>query len=65
MPLFTYHCEACNTRLERLCPQPREQVRCPQCGRAARRAYRPCGFVLKGRGFHVTDYGRYAARKTN
>ncbi|MCH8838760.1 MAG: zinc ribbon domain-containing protein [Candidatus Marinimicrobia bacterium] len=63
MPLYTYHCEACNTRFERLCPKSREQVRCPQCGRAAKRVFRPCGFILKGRGYHVTDYGHFGSRK--
>jgi putative FmdB family regulatory protein len=65
MPLFTYHCKTCNTHFERLCPDSREQVCCPQCGRAAKRVYQTSHFVLKGRGFHATDYGRYAARKTN
>jgi len=64
MPLFTYHCKTCNTRLERLCPESREQVRCPQCDRAAKRVYRSSGFVLKGSGFHATDYSRFGSRKS-
>ena len=64
MPLYTYHCKTCNTRFERLCHESQEQVRCPQCGRAAKRVYRPIRFVLKGRGFHATDYGPRGARKS-
>ncbi len=63
MPLFTYLCKACNTRFERLCPDTREQVCCSQCGRAARRVYRPSRFILTGQGFHATDYSRFDSMK--
>ena len=62
MPLFTFQCKTCLTRFERLCSDYREQMRCPQCSRAAKRVYRPSRFVLKGSGFHSTDYGRFGPR---
>lgn len=63
MPVYSFHCKVCKIRFERLCPDTREQPSCPQCGRAAKRVYRSCQFILKGRGFHATDYGPRGSRK--
>ena len=65
MPIYTYHCKTCNTRFERLCSDYREQLRCPQCSRAAKRVFRPSRFVFKGSGFHSTDYGKFGPRSTS
>ncbi len=63
MPLYTFYCQTCNTHLERLRPHDdQEPQRCPTCGGALRRVYRPSRFVLKGSGFHSTDYGRFGPR---
>lgn len=41
------------------------EVPCPECGEtAARQITGGSGFLLKGSGFYLTDYGKNAHRKT-
>lgn len=37
MPIFEYHCEACDRRFERIIRKPDNEVPCPECGRMANR----------------------------
>ncbi len=57
MPVYEYHCEPCNCRFEQYREvNQRAACRCPKCGKAARKTFRPVGIIFKGSGFHVTDY---------
>jgi len=37
MPIFEYHCEACDHRFERIVRKADNEEPCPECGRMARR----------------------------
>ncbi len=58
MPVYTYQCESCGVRFERLQgfnDQP--LTRCPECNKKAlRKVYTPVGIVFKGSGFYATDH---------
>jgi putative FmdB family regulatory protein len=58
MPVYTYRCENCGVRFERL--QGFDDpilTRCPECNKKAlRKVYTPVGIVFKGSGFYSTDH---------
>jgi putative FmdB family regulatory protein len=58
MPTYDYRCGRCGFEFEkfqRITDPPR--ARCPRCkGAAERRITGGAGFLLKGEGFHGTDY---------
>lgn len=57
MPLYTYRCSSCQTRLERrqrFDEAPLE--RCPDCGGRLTRLIQPVGIIFKGSGFYSTDH---------
>ncbi|MFC1583868.1 FmdB family zinc ribbon protein [Candidatus Neomarinimicrobiota bacterium] len=63
MPLYTFYCQTCDIHLERLCPPDKQEPqRCSTCGGTLRRVYHPSQIMLKGSGFHSTDYGRFGPR---
>jgi len=59
MPLYEYHCKACDNHFERI-----ERVSaltdgvCPSCGGAARRLLGAPALKFKGSGWYVNDYGK-------
>ena len=58
MPVYTYRCENCGVRFERLqgFDEP-TLTRCPECNKKAlRKVYTPVGIVFKGSGFYSTDH---------
>jgi len=58
MPVYTYRCENCGVRFERL-QGFNDQVltRCPECNKKSlRKVYTPVGIVFKGSGFYSTDH---------
>lgn len=57
MPAYDYRCAACEETFE-VVRQASEtaEVPCPTCGTVAKRVFTPVGVVLKGSGFHNTDY---------
>lgn len=58
MPVYTYRCENCGVRFERL-QSYNEPVltRCPECNKKSlRKVYTPVGIVFKGSGFYSTDH---------
>src|SRR5512147_2546053 len=71
MPVYTYRCENCGVRFERLqsfSDQP--LTRCPECNKKAlRKVYTPVGIVFKGSGFYATDHrspsGSSSSRSTS
>jgi putative FmdB family regulatory protein len=58
MPVYTYRCENCGIRFERL--QGFDDpvlTRCPECNKKTlRKVYTPVGIVFKGSGFYSTDH---------
>jgi putative FmdB family regulatory protein len=58
MPTYAYRCRRCGRefeKLQKITDPPR--ARCPFCkGSAERRITGGGGFLLKGGGFHATDY---------
>ncbi|OGO61977.1 MAG: FmdB family transcriptional regulator [Chloroflexi bacterium RBG_19FT_COMBO_49_13] len=58
MPVYTYLCESCGVRFERLQGfNDPVLTRCPECNKKAlRKVYTPVGIVFKGSGFYSTDH---------
>ena len=59
MPIYEYHCDACNTVFEewrRHADDVMEEP-CPKCHKTAHRLISNTSFVLKGGGWYVTEYG--------
>lgn len=58
MPVYTYRCENCGVRFERLQGfNDPVLTRCPECNKKAlRKVYTPVGIVFKGSGFYATDH---------
>ena len=59
MPTYEYECTRCGHTLERFQNMTDRPLKtCPECGGALRRLIGPgSGIILKGSGFHATDYG--------
>lgn len=56
MPLYTYRCEKCGLRFDRMQSfSAGPLTRCPECGGHVRRLIQPAGIVFKGSGWYVTD----------
>ena len=65
MPTYDYRCEACEHTLElfqKITESPKKK--CPACkkSRLKRLIGGGAGFLFKGSGFYLTDYGRNAHR---
>jgi putative FmdB family regulatory protein len=58
MPVYTYQCENCGVRFERLQGFNDPMLsRCPECNKKSlRKVYTPVGIVFKGSGFYATDH---------
>lgn len=58
MPVYTYQCENCGVRFERLQGfNDPILTRCPECNKKSlRKVYTPVGIVFKGSGFYSTDH---------
>ena len=57
MPTYSYICEQCGHRFEKLQEINAERDReCPRCGGNTRRLIGRVGFIMKGSGFHTTDH---------
>ncbi|TAK11360.1 MAG: zinc ribbon domain-containing protein [Anaerolineae bacterium] len=68
MPVYTYHCDACNHEFDRqqsFSDTPLKK--CPQCGKVQlHKVYKPAQVVFKGSGYYVTDSrGRSATLASN
>lgn len=62
MPTYEYECEACGHHFEAFQGMSDAPLRdCPKCQRPVHRLVSGGGgFILKGRGFHATDYPKGA-----
>jgi putative FmdB family regulatory protein len=57
LPIYTYHCQACENVLEKRQSFSEDPLTtCLQCGGALRKVLHPVGIVFKGSGFYNTDY---------
>lgn len=58
MPIYEYHCQACNHQLEALQKMSDAELRdCPQCGAAQlQKLISASAFRLKGGGWYETDF---------
>jgi len=56
MPIYSYKCENCGTRFERMQKfTDKPLTRCPECRGQVRRLIQPAGIVFKGSGWYITD----------
>lgn len=57
MPTYVYRCKKCGTEIEVVQSMSDPPLkRCRTCRGALKRVFQPVGIVLKGPGFHKTDY---------
>jgi putative FmdB family regulatory protein len=67
MPTYEYRCPEGHQfeRFYRKISDAAPELACPECGKlAVRQLSGGAGFVFKGSGFYLTDYGKNAHRKT-
>lgn len=65
MPTYTYRCQKCGHEFERFQSMSDEPVkRCEKCRSKVQRVFHPVGIVLKGPGFHKTDYRSSSKKST-
>lgn len=56
MPVYTYECEKCGLRFDRMQKfSDKPLTRCPECRGHVRRLIQPAGIVFKGSGWYITD----------
>lgn len=66
MPTYTYRCQKCGHEFERFQSMSDDPVkRCEQCRGKVQRVFHPVGIVLKGPGFHKTDYRSSSKKSTS
>ena len=60
MPLYEFRCERCGGYTDRIQRHDDKAPTC--CGQPMTRIVTaPAGFIFKGEGFHVNDYGKGSA----
>ncbi len=66
MPTYTYVCDNCGNEVEAFQSMSDEPLKkCPKCKKMKlRRTFHPVGIVLKGSGFHKTDYRSSSKKST-
>jgi putative FmdB family regulatory protein len=56
MPIYSYRCEKCGTRFDRMQKfTDKPLTRCPECRGQVKRLIQPAGIVFKGSGWYITD----------
>jgi putative FmdB family regulatory protein len=56
MPIYSYKCEKCGTRFDRMQKfTDKPLTRCPECRGQVKRLIQPAGIVFKGSGWYITD----------
>jgi len=57
MPIYEYECKKCKTKLEFIQSINDEPIKtCPECGGELVKLISNSSFILKGKGWYVTDY---------
>jgi putative FmdB family regulatory protein len=65
MPIYEYRCRN-GHEFEVFQSMSEEPVsKCPECGAAVERVFRPVAVHFKGSGFYTTDYARRGASKAS
>ncbi|MBT3423832.1 MAG: hypothetical protein HN921_09140 [Bacteroidetes bacterium] len=59
MPIYSFNCPKCGLAVNKVSQVRDNPPVCPFCRLEMDRQIKPCGFVLKGSGFHGTDYTHY------
>lgn len=58
MPTYTYRCQTCHNRFDRLQKiSDAPMTTCPKCQGTVQRIPYPVGLLFQGAGFYCTDYG--------
>ncbi|RPJ80029.1 MAG: zinc ribbon domain-containing protein [Deltaproteobacteria bacterium] len=55
MPVYEFECPE-GTVSERLVKMDTKQIKCPKCGKTAKKIISQCGFELKGGGWYADGY---------
>ena len=63
MPVYSYVCELCGYTVKRLFPIVHHPPECGNCEILMKREINSAGFILKGSGFHNTDYTHLGPKK--
>jgi len=63
MPVYTFACPKCGLAVNKVSQVQDASPKCPYCHLEMDRQIKSCGFVLKGSGFHDTDYTRYKPKQ--
>lgn len=59
MPTYEYQCEQCGHHFEQEQKMSEEPLKtCPSCNGPVKRLISGGNFILKGSGWHATDYGK-------
>jgi len=63
MPVYTFACSKCGLAVNKVSQIHDNPPECPYCRLEMDRQIKPCGFVLKGAGFHGNDYTKYQPKQ--
>lgn len=55
MPIYEFQCQE-GTVTEKMTSINTREIKCPKCGKTARRILSPCTFKLKGGGWYADGY---------
>lgn len=55
MPIYEYQCPE-GTVTEKMARMETKEIKCPKCGRTAKRIISSCTFKLKGGGWYADGY---------
>ena len=58
MPVYTFECPKCGFEVDKVAQPQDTPPECPYCHLEMERKIASCSFILKGSGFHSTDYTR-------
>lgn len=65
MPIYEYKCVSCGKEFEVIQKFSDEPVKkCIECGGRVEKLVSQSSFVLKGSGWHATDYGKGAKKES-
>ena len=63
MLVYTFACPKCGLAVNKVSQVHDTSPKCPYCRLEMERQIKSCGFVLKGAGFHGTDYTCYKPKE--
>jgi len=65
VPLYEFECQKCHHRFEKIQSVSDADPKCPKCGGKVERLLHAPAVQFKGSGWHVTDYAKSGARKSD